>query len=325
MPRWRALPQELDPQLREFTGQLRRIVDRSGLSLSAVADRTGYSKTSWERYLNGRLLAPKGAIIALAEATGTDPFHLTAMWELAERAWSRAEPRQDGAVESPRIARARAALGEFGPPPEADALKPRTLRAEAPVRPGIAGRTGVSPSMPRESGGRAHGHRVWTFLAALVGVVVVAAGAFLLTDSGPSGSPAAAGTTRSPSPLASPSASLPPGVQCRDAGCNGKDAEAMGCSGDRVTTARSVTVRTTLVEVRYSRTCGAAWARITQAAPGDAVQVIVGTVRQRDAITTVGDTIAYTPMIAVRSPAEARACVRLASGQEGCTSSTEGG
>ncbi|MEK8144584.1 hypothetical protein NKH18_31575 [Streptomyces sp. M10(2022)] len=25
-----------------------------------MADRTGYSKTSWERYLNGRLLAPKG-------------------------------------------------------------------------------------------------------------------------------------------------------------------------------------------------------------------------------------------------------------------------
>ncbi|MGK5643518.1 helix-turn-helix domain-containing protein, partial [Streptomyces sp. URMC 126] len=49
MPRWRALPDELDPQVREFASQLRRLVDRSGLSISAVADRTGYSKTSWER------------------------------------------------------------------------------------------------------------------------------------------------------------------------------------------------------------------------------------------------------------------------------------
>ncbi|WAU84882.1 helix-turn-helix transcriptional regulator [Streptomyces sp. Qhu-G9] len=58
MPRWRALPDELDPQVKEFAGQLRRLVDRSGLSIAAVADRTGYSKASWERYLNGRLLAP---------------------------------------------------------------------------------------------------------------------------------------------------------------------------------------------------------------------------------------------------------------------------
>ena len=68
MPRWRALPDELDPQVREFASQLRRLVDRSGLSIASVADRTGYSKTSWERYLNGRLLAPKGAIVALADS-----------------------------------------------------------------------------------------------------------------------------------------------------------------------------------------------------------------------------------------------------------------
>ena len=56
MARWKALPDELDPQVREFASQLRRLVDRSGLSTAALSDRTGYSKTSWERYLNGRLL-----------------------------------------------------------------------------------------------------------------------------------------------------------------------------------------------------------------------------------------------------------------------------
>ena len=114
MPRWKALPDELDPQVREFASQLRRLVDRSGLSIAAVADRTGYSKTSWERYLNGRLLAPKGAIVALAEVTGTNPVHLTTMWELAERAWSRSEMRHDMTMEAIRISQARAALGEFG-------------------------------------------------------------------------------------------------------------------------------------------------------------------------------------------------------------------
>lgn len=116
MPRWKALPEGLDPQIREFAGQLRRVVDRSGLSISAVADCTGYSKSSWERYLNGRLLPPQGAIEALAGATQTDVRHLATMWELAARAWGRAELRHDTTVEAVRIDRARAALRDIGGP-----------------------------------------------------------------------------------------------------------------------------------------------------------------------------------------------------------------
>jgi hypothetical protein len=83
MPRWKALPDELDPQVREFVELMRRVVDGAGLSVAAVADRTGYGRPSWERYLHGRLLAPKGAVVALAEATGTPVVHLLTLWELA--------------------------------------------------------------------------------------------------------------------------------------------------------------------------------------------------------------------------------------------------
>ena len=149
MPRWRALPDELDPQVREFAGQLRRLVDRGGLSIAAVADRTGYSKTSWERYLNGRLLAPKGAIVALAEVTGTDPVHLTTMWELAERAWSRSEMRHDMTMEAIRISQARAALGETGGQStvKGGGRNGRAGRS-ATAMPGVAGPAGVSPTVP---------------------------------------------------------------------------------------------------------------------------------------------------------------------------------
>lgn len=136
MPRWKALPEELDPQIREFTSQLRRLVDRSGLNINAVADGTGYSKTSWERYLNGRLLAPRGAVVALAEVTGTPQHHLTTMWELAERAWSRAEMRHDMTMEAIRITQARAALGELGTTaPDA----PPAARSSAGGRHGASG------------------------------------------------------------------------------------------------------------------------------------------------------------------------------------------
>jgi hypothetical protein len=392
------LPDELDPQVKEFAGQLRRLVDRSGLSIAALADRTGYSKTSWERYLNGRLLAPKGAIVALAEVTGTNAVHLTTMWELAERAWSRAEMRHDLTMEAFRISAARDALEESGASPAgskgAKGGKAARRGGSATATPGIAGPAGVAPTVPPQptapevrdsaggggggresgnswgvagyrgpsaagaaapspssaqpapsqpspspspsplsstsrsspssgagasggpSGGPTRKQRLTTFLAGVLGVLIVLAGVLFLMDGGGKGEDAAA---RTPSPSASTNPDLPPGVKCSGASCTGKDAESMGCSGDLVTTAETATVGSTVVEVRYSRTCRVAWGRITQAAQGDEVRVKAGGTVQTGSITTAGDAIAYTPMVAVKDAAEATACVTLASGRKGCT------
>ncbi|TLQ44178.1 XRE family transcriptional regulator [Streptomyces marianii] len=340
MPRWKALPEELDPQVREFASQLRRLVDRSGLSIAAVADRTGYSKTSWERFLNGRLLAPKRAIVALAEVTGTNPVHLTTMWELAERAWSRAEMRHDMTMEAIRISQARAALGESGPNGPAapdgragglttaapDGDGPRD-RPHVPARPGSGpGRAG-KPSGPSYSGapaspggpGRRKGRRGTTvFVAGLVGALLVIAAAVLLTDLGGGGDesggdvakpPSAAPTTQAPE--------LPAGVKCAGADCTGQDPENMGCGGQFATTASRATVGTAVVEVRYSRTCGAAWARITQATPGDKVRISAGGESEDGLVNADKD--AYTPMVAVAAESEANACATLTTGTEGCT------
>ncbi|ANP48996.1 hypothetical protein J2Z21_002423 [Streptomyces griseochromogenes] len=395
------MPDELDPQIKEFTSQLRRLVDRSGLSIAALADRTGYSKTSWERYLGGRLLAPKGAIVALAEVTGTNPVHLTTMWELAERAWSRAEMRHDRTMEQIRISQARAALGEFGAAEAEGTSGTKTARKGAAARPtpGIAGPAGVSPTIPPQptaseadepgkpaksetadgseasSGANSWGlagyqgpspltgrpgagarppvtpdapgrtpgapnpydlrstaqrpgtaapakgagpkGRLTMFLAGVAGVLVVVAAVFFFTQQG--GGDKKAGGTKSPSPTASSGPSVPAGVKCGGSACSGKDAEAMGCTGDLVTTAQTATVGTTTLEVRYSKACGAAWGRITRATQGDRVEVSAGKARQSGDITAVGDTIAYTPMVAVKNAAEAKACATLASGRTGCT------
>ncbi|GGN24405.1 helix-turn-helix domain-containing protein [Streptomyces fuscichromogenes] len=346
MPRWKALPDELDPQVKEFATQLRRLVDRGGLSVAALSDRTGYARTSWERYLNGRLLAPKGAVVALAEVTETDPVHLTTMWELAERAWSRSEMRHDMTMEAIRISQARAALGEFGAPPATSATTSAAGGGKAPRRagsavamPGIAGPAGVSPTIPpqptapdanRREGTGSRGpaapaappgggrRRLTMFLAGVVGVAVVIAAVLFLAGSDGGGKKNQGGGP-SGTPSTGTSSDLPAGVKCAGAGCTGKDAVAMGCSGDLVTTAKTVTVGATTLEVRYSRTCGAAWGRITGAARGDSVRVTVGTTTERGDITAVGDTIAYTPMVAVRDATTAKACAALASGRTGCT------
>ncbi|MGQ4329841.1 DUF2690 domain-containing protein [Streptomyces hayashii] len=298
MPRWKALPGELDPQVREFVEVMRRAVDRAGLSVAAVADRTGYGRASWERYLHGRLLAPKGAVVALAEVTGTPAVHLVTLWELAERAWSRSETRHEAITATVGTLPARALPGQFGPP--------------APPPPPSGGER-IRSGMRAGGAGR---QRAVLLLAGVVGVVGVAAGAFFLADGR---DPQAAGVVESPSPSAAAPRALPSGVRCGGSDCTGRDAQATGCSGGLAATAKTATVGATRVEVRYSRACGAAWGRITPAGPGDTVTVTAGSVRRTGQLSTPGATIAYTPMVAVTSADEAKACAVLASGLRGCT------
>ncbi|CAM5259208.1 hypothetical protein GCM10010329_05190 [Streptomyces spiroverticillatus] len=459
MPRWKALPEGLDPQVREFANQLRRLVDRSGLSVAAVADRTGYSKTSWDRYLNGRLLAPKGAVLALSEVTGTNPMHLTTMWELAERAWSRSEMRHDMTMEAIRISQARAALGEFGAPVAQNAKsrkagttstppgqpKPRpadsaltdTGQQRRAARPNtdafdmttnlkipseLTARTGSGPSARSGQGsserpgqsssgaartapsrpapgrpepergyasdfergfsqgqsynsqaapsasakpsassasaaraalpddyGRPPGYnsssrsgssrpgsppppnsapdrqrqrrKLTMFLAGVVGALLVIVAAVLLTggddekDKKPTaGNPPATSESKTKTPK------LPAGVKCNGKACDGKDPEQMGCGGEYAVTSARGTVGTARIEVRYSKTCGAAWARITGAGGGDKVTVSSDTsAAGRNGVVGAAATDAYTAMVEAATADEARACATLKGGKKGCT------
>ncbi|MFE6405326.1 peptidoglycan-binding protein [Streptomyces sp. NPDC057837] len=90
MSRWKGLPGELDPRVRQLVVGLRRVKDRSGLSLRRLAARTGYSTSSWERYLSGRALPPREAVEAIARLGDDDPARLLALHEVAAEVWGRA-------------------------------------------------------------------------------------------------------------------------------------------------------------------------------------------------------------------------------------------
>ncbi|MFW6692245.1 helix-turn-helix domain-containing protein [Streptomyces sp. MAR4 CNX-425] len=100
MARWRELPESLDPRVRQFVVQLRRLKDRSGLSLASLAGRTGVSRSSWERYLNGKALPPPRAVEELARVTGAEPTRLAVLREVAEEAW-RQQVAQDAPAPPP--------------------------------------------------------------------------------------------------------------------------------------------------------------------------------------------------------------------------------
>lgn len=83
MSRWKDLPDSFDPRLRQLVVHLREHKDRSGLSIATLASRTGFGKSSWDRYLNGRALPPEEAVEALARACATEAAPLLELRELA--------------------------------------------------------------------------------------------------------------------------------------------------------------------------------------------------------------------------------------------------
>jgi transcriptional regulator with XRE-family HTH domain len=313
------MPEEFDPWPGESAGRLRRALDRSGLSVAALAERTGYSRATWESYLDGRRPVPRGALLALARVTGT---------------------------QAPR--------GPGRPPDAPDARDtPDTPAPDTPaadVTPDAAPET-TAAAFPQSRGAhRDGGHRNRVAVAAgVVGAVLVVAAAVLLTglggDDGDEGlvarpQPATSAPLASPPvspgpptaravspPPSLPSSSRPPalpaGVKCGGARCVGQDPENMGCGGRFAATLSSARVGTTLVELRYSKTCGAAWARVTGALPGDTVRLVPrGGGELTSPVTTAVNT--YTPMAAVpegTGPGATglRACTTSATGASGCT------
>lgn len=358
MPGWKALPDELDPDVRAFTERLRRLVDRSGLGVSAVAERTGHERAAWDRYLNARQSAPRSAVVALAEVTGSDPAALATDWERADRAWTRAEAlagsreratppeatapgpvarpadddgpgthrvgddrtmeirrldRTPGAAPSPSGPAGTEPRAPAGPAPrDAIGTEPRDPAARAPRRPEAS----APAASPRRT--------VLLYAVGVLGALLVVTAALLLVDLGGSGGGAAPVAAPPPStaPPTTQRASLPPGVGCSGPDCTGRDPEAMGCGGPLATTVARARVGTARVEVRYSATCAAAWARITGAAPGDTVSVEAGGAARRATVApgaAAAETDAYTSMLAVDSGTAAKACGTLVSGSRGCT------
>jgi len=76
---------------------LRELRAGAGLSLAALAERTPYSKSSWERYLNGKSLPPRQAVRELCRLADEPDGRLLALWEIAESHWS-------GRAEAPALA-----------------------------------------------------------------------------------------------------------------------------------------------------------------------------------------------------------------------------
>lgn len=272
---------ERPPEWVRLCGALRELRAGTGLSLAALAARTPYSKSSWERYLNGRTLPPRQAVEELCLLAGADPRRPVALWELAERASS---GRGGGA--------GREAVP--GPVREARALP----------APG-AGTSAPGPA-EAEPGAASRWLRPWWLGAALV----VATGVLVaLFRAGPASGPETL-------PAVDTGATTPVAPGCHGVTCNGKDPEDLECStfAEPPTTLGEQRLDGTVVKVRHSAVCDTVWARIDRGREGDLVQVHVpdGPVQEavvKDRFDSAGSL--STPMAAASGDAQAkiRACL----------------
>lgn len=78
--RW-ALEQDRE----RVAGEMRRLKEVSGLSFSKLAARTHYSRSSWERFLNGKKPVPRAAVEQFASALGDEAGSLLRRYGSATR------------------------------------------------------------------------------------------------------------------------------------------------------------------------------------------------------------------------------------------------
>ncbi|KPI30978.1 Protein of unknown function DUF2690 [Actinobacteria bacterium OV320] len=283
------------PEGVRLASTLRELRDRTGLSLAGLAERTTFSKSSWERYLNGRTLPPRTAVEELCRLANEPVGRCLTLWEIAESEWGgRAKE-----AEPPRPTRPTAAPPSPAPP-AATATATAATTADGATSVGATS-VGAAPV----------GHRGAATAAVLASASAAVFGAIALTLfllPGRHGAPLPAAHPPA-SPSSSPSVT---GPRCRGTACEGGSPMDMRCAAAPETLAEHVTATGASVQLRYSRECGTSWTRMWGARIGDRIESgAVGgfrTYRAEVKDRAEADTYVHTAMTATRPGTLVRTC-----------------
>ncbi|MFF4014718.1 helix-turn-helix domain-containing protein [Streptomyces sp. NPDC001843] len=210
-------------EYRDLVRELRRLKDRSRLSLTELGRTTAISKSSWERYLNAKQFPPQHAVQALCRAARVSEEAVLLRWERADAAWSRRGHTATSTAFRPDQATEHLAGGADGREPEATG--------------GFVHRALVAASALIATRPRA------TTAGVLVLCTVMLAPAAVIHASYGTGSTAAV---------------RPP--ICRLRSCEGRDPLTTACE-DPVTVGSRTAADGTRLEIRLSPSCRSGWIR----------------------------------------------------------------
>jgi transcriptional regulator with XRE-family HTH domain len=320
----------------QLVTEMRRIREASGLSFGGLASRTHYSRSSWERFLNGKQIPSRVAVVELARVIGDDPGPLLELWDRvvgtdeqacpdeAEQPSGQGQPgagaKSGAGAESPGPT-AGTGLGGAGAVP---ALKPaRTsvssvLRAPSAAVPSTAGAsTAVRPAAAASAeesevseqpadgtvlrlGGSTvksgRRQRTWRRRLLVVGCVVLGAVAGSIGTELVHAGLHRSGSAPKPAPTGS-ALSAPVGMHASCAGDTCLGREPQAENCEwDATTVRQTWLRGLQIELRYSAACQAVWGRIENGTIGDGVSIADSWSRTQDASVRTG-TDTYTRML----------------------------
>lgn len=281
--RWRRLPQDLPTACSRLVTGLRGLKDRSGLNLTELAEATAISRSSWERYLNGKQFPPRHAVRAICRAAQETEDELLAQWAVADAAWSgRGHAMAPGSdPTSPPSVGIGTAVPDSRP----------ATGPSRPVRRALLAASALIDKRP---------------MSTAVGVFLLCAA--MLTPA------VVIHASRATGPL---TAARPP--ICRLRSCQGRNPRTTACE-DPVTTASHTAADGTRLEVRFSPSCQAGWIRAWPTHPGFRIEITGPDARPRSAVETArpaDNEVTTTTMIAAPRPSDLRACYYPSTGRPG--------
>ncbi|WP_329275929.1 helix-turn-helix domain-containing protein [Streptomyces sp. NBC_00691] len=257
-----------------LSARMRRMKDEAGLSYGRLAERTHYSRSSWERMLNGKQLPSAVAVEEFAAAVGGDAAELLPLLAAAaEGEEPRSTPVQAG-----------------GPVPE-----PVCDPAPGPERAASVRARGRHAFARGRNAARTAGLVAAGALLGSLSTVVLQGSA-----GGANGTAGGAAPSPSPTPIATAAASgagKPPAPGCLADECLRREPQAMDCQWD-ATTVRETWLRGLKIQLRYSEVCSSVWGRIENGTVGDSVVIKDRHGRTEQATIRV-DNDTYTRMLAV--------------------------
>ncbi|WP_328424955.1 helix-turn-helix domain-containing protein [Streptomyces sp. NBC_00443] len=292
------------PERARLACALRELKIRTGLSLVGLAAKTAFSKSSWDRYLNGRTLPPRDAVQELCRLAGEPEGRCLALWEIAE---SQSSGRAREGPRSPSSPSPQPPSAPAPPPPP----PPPPLAPPPPPSP----QQGTCAGSPADGRAVHRGARALAVLASMCAVILGGVAAVVLLLPHPAGEP---GSALAPPPSAA-------GPRCQGAACEGRSPMHMKCAAAPVTLDRHRTTTGAWLELRYSEECGTSWARMWGTRVGDRLEMPAadrgcadvgdGAVRSAEVRSDIdADAYVYTPMTAARPGTAVRACFRPAAG-----------
>ncbi|MER6095020.1 helix-turn-helix domain-containing protein [Streptomyces sp. NPDC001728] len=292
-----------------LAARMRAMKERSGLSYGRLADRTHYSRSSWERFLNGKQVPSRVAVEQLAAAAGEEKEPLLALLDevlASERAAALADgpgsvqttgPQSAGRAQGPGPAPRAAPAQSAAPaaavttsttttktavpapvPPTQDPAEARPSRwaARKATRPAKAPAGSPEPGPWRRRAvawlpaARALGYvTLGALLGAVISVLVLAPGN---DPVGTVAGPSASATADGKKGAKSVPAAGTIKVGCSSDTCLRREPQAMDCQWD-ATTVRQTWLRGMQIELRYSAACQAVWGRIEGGTIGDSVTI----------------------------------------------------